>query len=71
MNLYSKKGFITFITVGIAVGPAIPTMTGYERKVQESSSYSVHEAGCLIWSSVYPGSPKSLALMPLKEWTCL
>ncbi|KRX29273.1 hypothetical protein T09_8343, partial [Trichinella sp. T9] len=28
-------------------------MAGCEWKVQESSSCSIHEAGCLSWSSVY------------------
>jgi hypothetical protein len=30
----------------------MPRMAVYQKKVQESSS-SVHEAGCLSWSSVY------------------
>lgn len=33
-------------------GPPSPTMFVYHRKVQESSGCSVHEAGCLRWSSV-------------------
>ena len=32
---------------------ANPTMAAYKHKVQESSSYSVHETGYLSWSSVY------------------
>ncbi|KAL6049895.1 hypothetical protein STEG23_019450 [Scotinomys teguina] len=30
-------------------------MAGYEQKVQESSSCSIHKAGCFSWSSVYTG----------------
>lgn len=41
--------------------PASPTMVVYQQKVRKSSSCSVHEAGCLSWSSV--GS------MPVKGWT--
>ena len=33
--------------------PTSPTMAVYQQKVQESSSCSVHEAGCLSWSSVF------------------
>lgn len=29
-------------------------MAGYEWQVQESSSWSAHEAGCLSWSLVHP-----------------
>ena len=42
-------------------------MSGYEQKVQESRSCSVHKAGCLNWSSVDPGTLKKQAPRPAKE----
>ena len=40
-------------------GPANPTIVGYEKKVQEYRSFSVGEARCLDWYSVYAEIPKS------------
>ena len=39
-----------------------------EWKVQESSSFSVHEAGSLSWSLLYTAILKKQSLMPVKEW---
>lgn len=47
-------------------GPAIPTMVVYQWKVQQSSSCSLREAGCLGCSLVYARIPKKRALMPGK-----
>ena len=45
-------------------------MTGYEQKVPESRTWSVHKAGCLSWSSVDAGILKEWAVMPGKERAC-
>lgn len=48
--------------------PANSAMAAWEKKVQEPSSCSVHEAACLCWSSVSPEIQKTWAPMPVKEW---
>ena len=48
-----------FIGVAYDCCPASSTMTVYQGKVQESSSCSVHDAGCLSWSSVDAGILKN------------
>lgn len=40
--------------------PANPTMAAYEEKVEESSSFSVYEARCLRWSSLFTKNPKKV-----------
>ena len=50
-----ERGFI-----GVAYRHANPIMTGIEQIVQDSSSFSVHEAGCLKWSLVYTGIPEKV-----------
>jgi hypothetical protein len=39
----------------------------YQQKVQESSSCSVLDAGCLSWSLVYARTPKKYILVPVKD----
>lgn len=63
MHTY-KENLLEWLT---DYGPASPTMAVYQWKVQESSSCSVHKAGCLGWSAVYVRTLEKYVLMPVKE----
>lgn len=48
------------------LGPASLTMAVYQLEVQKFTINSVHEVGCLSYSSAYTGILKK-ALIPVKE----
>lgn len=71
MNLSVHEGDLLEWLTGC--DPASSTMAVYQRKVQESSSCSVHTVGFVSWSSIYnkvTTPPPKQALIPVKEWAC-